>query len=326
MSVKQLPSSPLKGLLSRKAIESSSSAGRLLARLGLRAVAPFGADSIVFDAGGYSMLLPVSHPLPRYWRGFPNYDRALPRLVRSLSALTQSKEFVIVDIGANVGDTAVALLQHPATFVVAIEGNDAFLPHLRQNLSAFTNRSAIIERFIGPKTAESFVVETCNGTAKLIHADDGVESSVDMIGLDEALALSNKDDIDLIKIDTDGFDIQIIMNSLAMLNSSNIPIFFEFDPNLAKPVTGDAWIIFDTLLDIGYSYGIAYVNTGEILRCFRVNDQAAIDEMRAFLSSATPSAYLDLIMFKDVTRFDHARASELAHFTGIDTQFLIIPQ
>lgn len=317
MSDKRLRPSRLKGLLSRKAVEARSPVTRRLARLGLRAAASFGSDAISFDAGNYAMLLPSSHPLPRYWNEFPNYDRALPRLVRSLSQLARSTEFVIVDIGANVGDTAVAVLQAPASFVVAIEGNAAFLPYLRHNLADFADRSVIIDQFVGPESAQHLAVRTRNGTAKLVHADDGATPVTNMISLDKALAKAGKSAIDLIKIDTDGFDIQIIMNSLSMLRASEIPIFFEFDPRLAEPVTGPAWTIFDVLNEAGYCFGIAYLNTGEFLRSFAMTDAEAVHELRALLGSAPSSAYLDLLVFKDEARFSHVRAAELSHFTGI---------
>jgi FkbM family methyltransferase len=317
MSDKRLRPSRFKSLLSRKAVEARSPVTRRLARLGLRVAEPFGSDTISFDAGGYAMLLPSSHPLPRYWNEFPNYDRALPRLVRSLSEFTGSAEFVIVDIGANVGDTAIALLQAPASYVIAIEGNPVFLPYLQYNLADFAHRSVIIDQFIGPENAQRLTVQTRNGTAKLVHADDNATSVINMIGLDKALAKTGKSVIDLIKIDTDGFDVQIIMNSLSMLSASDISIFFEFDPRLAEPITGPAWTIYDILERAGYHFGIAYLNTGEFVRSFEMSDEKAIHELRALLGSAPSSAYLDLAIFKNEARFSHVMAAELSHFTDV---------
>src|SRR3954467_1254560 len=57
----------------------------------------------------HQVLLPLSHRLPDYRARWPWYDTALPHLAATL-ARRSGGNLVAIDIGANVGDTAVPLL------------------------------------------------------------------------------------------------------------------------------------------------------------------------------------------------------------------------
>ena len=57
--------------------------------------------------GDYYILLPPEHKLPEYQAKGRLYDRFLPTLCL---ALPQDGE-TIIDLGANVGDTAIAIVQ-----------------------------------------------------------------------------------------------------------------------------------------------------------------------------------------------------------------------
>jgi hypothetical protein len=60
-----------------------------------------------FKIGDYYILLPPEHKLPEYQAKGRLYDRFLPTLCL---ALPQDGE-TIIDLGANVGDTAIAIVQ-----------------------------------------------------------------------------------------------------------------------------------------------------------------------------------------------------------------------
>jgi hypothetical protein len=51
----------------------------------------------------------LSHKNIFYYARFPLYDRALPRICREIQKI--NNELVLIDIGANIGDTAVLVTQ-----------------------------------------------------------------------------------------------------------------------------------------------------------------------------------------------------------------------
>jgi hypothetical protein len=76
---------------------------RALERL-TRFILRFGDPALPHKIGATTIELPFSHRLPLYQSWFPTYDRALPRLAERISA--RYPESPIIDVGANVGDTA----------------------------------------------------------------------------------------------------------------------------------------------------------------------------------------------------------------------------
>jgi FkbM family methyltransferase len=308
-----IKSSGVHAWVARKTLTSHGVSRRIF-NLARRALLQLGDPAVQYGDDNVAMLLPASHPLPFYQKVFPHYDKALPRLARRLHALRGPGEFVIIDIGANVGDTAVPLLADPDTFVIAIDGNPAYTGFLRANLQPFAMRSFIAEHFIGPPTMTRFGVETNRGTAKLVETKG--ENAVGLKPLSDILAMAGKSSIDLIKIDTDGFDVEIIRHSADVLSKTQSTLFFEFDPKLFAPVSPDGWNVFAHLVQFGYRYALAYGNTGQFLRSFALNDEEAVADIRAFIMSGTSTTYLDIAAFKEKDIYDQCRASELAHFAG----------
>jgi len=81
--------------------------------------------------GEYYITLPACHKLDFYQREFKNYDKKLP----IIAALVSNKyhDAVIVDIGANVGDTAAAIRTAVSSPIICVEGNSDFLKYLNKN-------------------------------------------------------------------------------------------------------------------------------------------------------------------------------------------------
>src|SRR5687767_11352136 len=74
---------------------------------------------------GLPLVLPPDHDLPFYQRRDPTYDAYAELLIAELAA--GAERMLVVDLGANVGDTAVACLgAAPNVDVLAVEGLPAF--------------------------------------------------------------------------------------------------------------------------------------------------------------------------------------------------------
>ncbi|WP_423140804.1 FkbM family methyltransferase [Parablastomonas sp. CN1-191] len=278
--------------------------------LHLRSIATSLTDAPVrYDPGTGELDLPASHPLPLYQKNFPNYDRALPRIARLLRS--RKDEIVIADIGANVGDTSAALLSIPGIFVIAIEGNPKFLPFLHTNTSKFGNRVFICEKFVGSPGDAAFSLVTREGTARLVADKNG---SVDaIISLASAVQAAGKKHLDLLKIDTDGFDINILNSSRDYIATQTDVLFFEFDPHLFYSISPDGWNVFENLSAIGYRHYVCYTNTGSFFKAFGSADKIGV-ELRIALRDRNSLAYVDIAAFKDSDVYSEFLRSESAHF------------
>ena len=101
--------------------------------------------------GRYKIKLSRDHRLPLYQAKHPLYDRFLPVLCENLNSRTG----LIVDVGANVGDTTAAMFQMCPNPMLCIEGDKEFFHLLLENierLGADTNRIKVANVLVGTGT------------------------------------------------------------------------------------------------------------------------------------------------------------------------------
>lgn len=190
------------------------------------------SDRNHFYIGGRRILLDENHALPQMQKELPMYDRFAPYLAK----LTQGKEGkYIIDIGANIGDTVFAMWDHTEDNFICVEPTDLFYDLGEKNIRALkgAERVCFKKAFI---TDEVDIRYTSNvykgGTAvkeeKEGHKADKEEDvpSVSLDGLlDEAGILFQ--DVDLIKIDTDGFDADCIISAEKVLAEGTSLLYWE---------------------------------------------------------------------------------------------------
>ncbi len=217
-----------------------------------------------YPFGNYILDLPDDHKIQDIHAIDHFYDRAFGASYR---AIAQRSPFgVIIDVGANVGDTAAAILSVcPKNPVVCVEGSPDFLPYLRANLRHLGPRVTLVDRYVRPPLAAGLALHPVHdrGTGYLSseQAPGGVLDDSAFVDLDDLLrlALDLGPEIALIKSDTDGFDGYIVS---ALLGDAASPLFFECDPHMGLPDIETPWPdVFHRLEAGGYSV-IVYDNHG----------------------------------------------------------------
>ncbi|HEV3329398.1 MAG TPA: FkbM family methyltransferase [Bryobacteraceae bacterium] len=164
-------------------------------------------------------------------------------LVHCAAALS-AQTLAVVDVGANVGDSVILLERHlPGRCkFLCIEPNPEWLPYLKANTAGIPVE--IIPCFIGegqllavnssaPGTAGSKITETGDRSRPLDEICEGRQ-------------------IDLLKVDTDGFDFPILRSGSRTLSSRKPALFFEWDPLLWKEQGEDPEGVFEWLSTLGY--------------------------------------------------------------------------
>jgi FkbM family methyltransferase len=170
-----------------------------------------------YRIGQYVINLPAGHPLPENQAACRLYDRFLPILCSQLSP-----GGVIVDVGANIGDTVAAIMQACANRIIAIEGYRPYFDILLRNLSEIDKDHRVIPvcALVGPGARTGSLVAS-GSTA--IFTDGGSE---EMRPLDGILA-NWLDQVVLLKVDTDGLDADVISSGMNMIKSSQPMLFWE---------------------------------------------------------------------------------------------------
>ena len=231
------------------------------------------------------LFINLAHKLPIYYYKYSNYDRALPRISKKLKEI--DKQLCVIDIGANIGDTIFFITNVAKGSFLCVEGNKNFLPILEKNIkhAANINHIKIEQCYCGDDTNNEFSITQNNGTAKIIKENKSntngksatkimIKKLDDIINDHMEFAHSN-----LLKIDTDGYEIEVLKSGVNFIKTTRPLIYFEFTPSLYlnnKQNPDDIWQILKTH---GYEKALFYNNFGEALGLIDIRDKDKINQM-----------------------------------------------
>jgi hypothetical protein len=141
------------------------------ARLGLtnRARRLFPNRRVRRSVQGVTLTLPWSHRLPDYAASLPGYGQNLVALAKVIGETESPARFSMIDVGANVGDSALQILNVVDVDVVCLEGDPHWLPYLREN-TAREPRIRIVHSMLLPSSGDrsrDFTARRANGTYEL---------------------------------------------------------------------------------------------------------------------------------------------------------------
>ena len=248
----------------------------------LRANAPWrramGDRVVKRNVQGVDLYLPWSHLLPDYARATPTYGQNLVELAAGLGAeLGRDTPLHVLDVGANVGDSAAQIVSRTPARVLAVEGDPYWIEYLRRNCGS-DDRVTIADVFLaypGSSWSGATPVRTTGGTTHFVNdatAAPGVVT-VPIAGL--RAQHPEFDTLHLVKSDTDGLDVALVPAILEEWADSKPVAFFEFDPRLARNAGFDnPNQIWDQVLALGYTRAAVWDNAGDPLGQFDVADAA----------------------------------------------------
>jgi len=221
----------------------------------------------------------LSQKTPQFYASFETYDRALPRICEAVQKIDGC--LAVIDIGANIGDTASLIAEKVCgASILCIEGNDKYLPFLYRNTKTIKNNNIIVEPFFCVDIIDNnqFNVESRNGTAHLSLSNTGTLENVDT--LDNIIG-RNKDfkETNLLKIDTDGFEMMVINGGKNLLKEKHPMVFFEFTPEVYIANGQNPMDLIEILKSFGYNQALFYDNFGVPVEICEFNDDLRIKKM-----------------------------------------------
>ena len=126
---------------------------------------------------------------------------------------------VVIDVGANVGDYAHGVLEHTDAQVYCFEPQPHVVTMLHSRLQPFGSRAVVItlgvgaqsgslDLFYNPDSPElaSFSKEV----NAISYVDNQASIKVQVVSLDEFAAQSRLTRVDFIKIDTEGYELEVL--------------------------------------------------------------------------------------------------------------------
>jgi FkbM family methyltransferase len=261
--------------------------------------------------GKYKLLLSKHHVLDKYMKKYPLYDRFFPLLCSGFGGL-------IIDIGANIGDTSIAVFsQNDNAFIVGVEPDKLFFNECVHNvaINGLSERFLGINKFVTTQTG-NFIVKKSESlsTGSIEKADaDATTNSISFSELIDTIPAGKKNKFDVLKIDTDGFDWDILKSfSEYAETKSFVPkyIFFEmqtFLNNREKINDGREDIIqrykesLEDLYQLGYTNFCLFDNFGTFVK--KTTSINEIHEFNNYIKRSQISNLYSTIYFLDVLAF-----------------------
>lgn len=259
---------------------------------------------------GATLRLPFDHALPQYVKLFPEYSSNVVRVAEAVAAKYPGTP--LIDVGANVGDTASfwrARLEAP---ILAVEGDPHWLPYLSANAGALPGVS-LANVFVGPK-AETMLLrpERSRGTSSFVA--DRAGGAVEVCTAGQLLTrFPDFRGSHLVKTDTDGYDYAIVAGFVGELSEPPV-FFFEHDPSFGPEGHRRSNELRRTLENAEYRLALWWDNFGRFLLACDLRDEALWESLTNYVPAPQGAYYWDVAAFPDVDS-DVARALRRSELT-----------
>ena len=270
-----------------------------------------------YAIGATTLVLPPDHALPRYRALYRLYDENLVVLASALRASRGS--CTVIDIGANVGDSAAFFNAEGPASVLCIEGDPAYLPFLTRNAERLGEHVHVEHCFVG--------LADGHADPEAIARHDGTSRAVEAVGASQGIPVRTLDGLcaklpqfarpDLIKLDTDGMDFELVVGAETWLAARQPVVHIEYYFESADADTTRAARCREALQRAGYVDFLVFDNFGNLL--LRTADLGAFEQLDAYILSnlrfGTAVYYLDVVAFpaeaQDVADAVQARMTAL---------------
>ncbi len=268
--------------------------------------------------GKFVIKIHTESPLIDTFDKNPQYTSELGRLTKEI--LTKYPNLVVLDIGANVGDTMAIVRSSADVPIICIEGDETCYKVLCKNASLFDNIT-IFKLFLGERTeTKDFIFNKVGWNTTLIPSEDISETkSIELTSLDEFVKkIDQKNNIKLVKIDTEGFDTKIIRGGLDFFEKVKPVIQFEYNRDNMHDINEDGLSALYRLKEIGYDRILFYESGGRFMFSTLLTNESIIKQMHNYADGCNSSMYyLDLCLF-------HKDDNELAeNFIAIEESHLL---
>lgn len=252
-------------------------------------------DHVRMKYGNYYLKCDRTHALPDILARHPDYRRNLVDAVLA----SKSEEPRVIDIGANIGDTAILLTRCvPDIQVLCIESYSRFLPYLKSNTGQISGVT-IAEAFLSDRNSLlRGTYDEGRGTAHLVIGSNG--ETIPTRTLDELLSdFPDFQRPDLIKIVVDGFEPKILRGSKIVLVDAKPVVFYEWVPYLYRLAHEDNVSHAEFLMENGYDWFMVFTNIGELLLRARRPGAEILESLGSFSEArrGIDNLHFDVVAF-----------------------------
>jgi FkbM family methyltransferase len=244
--------------------------------------------------------MPARHPLPATMAIFPQYNRPLGLAAEAIARTCPTRiNLAVIDVGANIGDTIALIEQHSPNrwLYLCIEPDQANAEFCVAN-HVDNDRVQVEQLFIGEDEGAVVWLEDdgrANPSTKRGGQGDTMlpPAAGKLVKLDTAAnSFAERNGIDLIKVDTEGYDFHVLRSGQQLLKKYQPALYFESFPKLLLEAADSVHAGFAYLSSLGYRYFVFFTNKGDFYCTANDPDEIFLRGLESRASSALP--YFDV--------------------------------
>ena len=251
------------------------------------------------QVGRYTIQIPGINPLSSYYLAMPT----LASQLGTLTSIVRGKypSMGVVDVGANVGDTACIIKSAEEVPLLCIEGDDKSFSFLEKNMRQFQNTKVhklVLSEKSGTLAAR---FEKTGWNTTINPSQTGATESIKVISFDDFIQTQpDRDNYKLLKIDTEGFDCAIIRGSLGFIQEVRPVIFFEYNRENMDAIGEPGLETLAILAELGYSRIMFHDSRGRFIGSMTLADRDGLKDWHDYVDGKKSEIYyLDITVFHE---------------------------
>lgn len=175
--------------------------------------------STTLRLAGINLEIPQDHSLPGLHASQPLRDLCVGITARYTGQ--KYPEHTIIDIGANVGDTAAIMAENCQNPLLLVEASDFYHGYLVRNAEKINNATTIRKVLVADGSSTSGELFHWGGTAEWKESDSGAPTPT------QRLSDLTDAPVCMVKSDTDGHDFKILQSAIEWLVVQKPTVLFE---------------------------------------------------------------------------------------------------
>jgi FkbM family methyltransferase len=253
--------------------------------------------------GNYILECPGSHILLQTGDTQPLRDQAVAFAAQYLGE--KYPDSTMIDIGANIGDTAALMASSCRNRLLLVEPSDYYFGLLQRNSTCWPNPTVLKKVLVGAESAAQLGVFHWGGTAEFVQgeiADAKVPT--------ERLCNLTSEHVCFVKTDTDGYDFQLLLDGLPWLKQQRPGVLLEVAiRSISDSAVADE--LFTQLHEIGYAHFVVWDDAGWPIIAGATID--GVRQLNRYLQLIWTIPHTARIFNYDVLCLQSADADVLAH-------------
>lgn len=258
---------------------------------------------------GQILTMPAEHGLVPVITHFPQYNRPLALTVAAIAQRVARRPLAIIDVGANIGETVSAIEQHQPEIssYLCIEPDSDLAELCRRNCSSkFAKPAAqVMQCFIGEDEGALVRLEDEGRSNPSTRKAEGITGDTAgysrLVRLDTASKnfAESHEGVDLIKIDTEGYDFSVLRSAANLLAAYKPTLYFEWFPQLLMDLHEEVWAGFEYLQKAGYRHFVFFTSQGNFYCKASDVDRPFLQKLADRTLNYSPREYYDVCASTD---------------------------